>query len=88
MGSGCHADDLTDAVKWAVDSGLADPNRVVILGASYGGYATMAGLTFTPELYAAGVNYVGVTDLKLIASQRRGTEGRKAWTKTRIGDLY
>jgi len=81
-------DDLTDAVKWAVETGLADPARVVILGASYGGYAVMAGLTFTPELYAAGVNYVGVTDLKLIASQRRSTEGRKAWTKTRIGDLF
>jgi len=81
-------DDLTDAVKWAVETGLADPARVVILGASYGGYAVMAGLTFTPELYAAGVNYVGVTDLKLIASQRRSTEGRKAWTKTRVGDLF
>lgn len=81
-------DDLSDAVKWAVESGLADPKRVVIAGASYGGYATMAGLAFTPELYCAGVNYVGVTDLKLIASQRRATEDRKAWTKTRLGDLY
>jgi dipeptidyl aminopeptidase/acylaminoacyl peptidase len=81
-------DDLSDAVKWAVETGLADPNRVVIAGASYGGYAAMAGLTFTPELYAAGVNYVGVTDLKLIASQRRSRDDRKFWTKTRLGDFY
>lgn len=81
-------DDLSDAVKWAVETGLADPRRVVIAGASYGGYAAMAGLTFTPELYAAGVNYVGVTDLKLIASQRRSRDDRKFWTKTRLGDFY
>lgn len=81
-------DDLSDAVKWAVDTGLADPKRVVIAGASYGGYAVMAGLAFTPELYCAGVNYVGVTDLKRIASQRRSTEDRRAWTRTRVGDLY
>jgi len=81
-------DDLSDAVKWAVETGLADPNRVVILGASYGGYAVMAGLTYTPELYCAGVNYVGVTDLKLRASQFRGTEFRRAWMKTRVGDLH
>jgi len=81
-------DDLSDAVKWAVDTGLADPNRVVILGASYGGYAVMAGLTYTPELYCAGVNYVGVTDLKLRASQFRSTEFRRAWMKTRVGDLH
>jgi dipeptidyl aminopeptidase/acylaminoacyl peptidase len=59
-------DDITDAVKWAVDQGIADPDRVCIYGASYGGYATMAGLTFTPELYKCGINYVGVTDLALL----------------------
>jgi dipeptidyl aminopeptidase/acylaminoacyl peptidase len=59
-------DDVTDAVKWAVDQGIADADRVCIYGASYGGYATMAGLAFTPELYKCGVNYVGVTDLELL----------------------
>lgn len=81
-------DDLSDAVKWAVETGLADPKRVVIAGASYGGYAAMAGLAFTPDLYCAGINYVGVTDLKRIATQRRSTEDRRAWTRTRVGDLY
>ncbi len=59
-------DDITDGVKWAVAAGIADPSRVGIYGASYGGYAAMAGLAFTPELYRCGVNYVGVTDLALL----------------------
>ncbi len=56
-------DDLTDAVKWAIAKGYADPGRVAIFGASYGGYATLAGLVYTPELYKCGINYVGVSDL-------------------------
>lgn len=58
-------DDLTDGVKWAIAEGIADPDRIAIYGASYGGYATLAGLIFTPELYACGINYVGATDLEL-----------------------
>lgn len=56
-------DDITDGVKWLIDQGIADPERVAIYGGSYGGYATLAGLTLTPELYAAGVDYVGVSNL-------------------------
>jgi dipeptidyl aminopeptidase/acylaminoacyl peptidase len=56
-------DDISDGVKWLVDQGIADPKRVAIYGGSYGGYATLAGLTLTPELYAAGVDYVGVSNL-------------------------
>ena len=56
-------DDITDSLKWAIEQGISDPERVCIYGASYGGYATMAGLTYTPELYKCGINYVGVTDL-------------------------
>lgn len=59
-------DDITDGVKWAVEQGYADPQRVAIFGGSYGGYATMAGLTTTPELYRCGINYVGVTDIDLL----------------------
>jgi dipeptidyl aminopeptidase/acylaminoacyl peptidase len=55
--------DLTDGVNWLVDQGIADPDRVGIYGASYGGYAVLAGLAFTPDLYACGVNYVGVSNL-------------------------
>lgn len=56
-------DDISDGVKWLVDQGIADPKRVAIYGGSYGGYATLAGLTLTPELYAAGVDYVGVSNM-------------------------
>ena len=58
-------DDISDAVQWAIAQGFADPRRVCIYGASYGGYATMVGLTSTPELYRCGINYVGVTDMAL-----------------------
>ncbi len=56
-------DDISDGVKWLIDQGIADPKRVAIYGGSYGGYATLAGLTLTPELYAAGVDYVGVSNM-------------------------
>lgn len=56
-------DDLTDAVNWAIKEGVADPKRVAIMGGSYGGYATLAGLTYTPELFVAGVDTVGPSNL-------------------------
>ena len=55
-------DDITDGVMWAIENGYADADTVCIAGASYGGYATMAGLVFTPDLYRCGINSVGVTD--------------------------
>ncbi len=58
-------DDLTDAVKWAIAQGIADPKRVAIFGASYGGYAALAGVTLTPELYCCAINYVGVAKLEV-----------------------
>jgi len=60
---GAMQDDLTDAVGWAVDQGMADSSRVVILGGSYGGYAVLAGVTFTPDLYCCGVDFFGPSDL-------------------------
>ncbi len=56
-------DDISDGVQWLIDEGIADPEKVAIYGASYGGYATLSGLCFSPELYAAGVDYVGVSNL-------------------------
>ena len=56
-------DDITDGVNWLIDQGIADPDRIAIYGASYGGYATLAGLAFTPDLYTCGVDYVGVSSL-------------------------
>ena len=56
-------DDITDGVQWLIKQGIADPKRVAIYGGSYGGYATLAGVTFTPDLYAAAVDYVGVANM-------------------------
>ncbi|PIO49152.1 MAG: S9 family peptidase [[Chlorobium] sp. 445] len=56
-------DDISDGVKWLIEQGIADPKRIGIYGGSYGGYAVLAGLAFTPDLYACGVDYVGVSNL-------------------------
>ena len=56
-------DDITDGVNWLIEQGIADAKRVAIYGGSYGGYATLAGLCFTPDLYACGIDYVGVSNL-------------------------
>jgi dipeptidyl aminopeptidase/acylaminoacyl peptidase len=56
-------DDITDGIQYLVDQGIADPDRVCIMGGSYGGYATLAGMTFTPATYACGINIVGISNL-------------------------
>ncbi|MEO8486877.1 MAG: S9 family peptidase [Betaproteobacteria bacterium] len=56
-------DDVADGVAWLVAEGIADPKRVCLYGGSYGGYATLAGLVKTPDLYACGIDYVGVSNL-------------------------
>lgn len=61
--SGKMHDDLLDAVKWAVDEGVADKDKVAIMGGSYGGYATLVGMTYTPDVFAAGVDIVGPSSL-------------------------
>jgi dipeptidyl aminopeptidase/acylaminoacyl peptidase len=60
---GTMQDDVTDGVNWVIKQGIADPKRVAIYGGSYGGYAVLEGLLKTPDLYAAGVDYVGVSNL-------------------------
>jgi dienelactone hydrolase len=59
-------DDLADAAQWAVRQGWADPKRIGIMGASYGGYATLMGLIKNPEIFRAGVEWAGVTDISLM----------------------
>lgn len=61
--SGKMHEDLLDAVEWVVDEGYADRSRVGIYGGSYGGYATLVGLSFTPDVFAAGIDYVGPSSL-------------------------
>ena len=62
LGGKMH-NDLVDAVNWAVEQGIADPEKVAISGASYGGYATLVGVTFTPDLFCCGVDIVGPSNL-------------------------
>ncbi|MFR9728392.1 alpha/beta fold hydrolase [Saccharopolyspora sp. MS10] len=64
--AGAMHDDLIDAVDWAIDQGYADPERIGIFGGSYGGYATLVGVTFTPDRFAAAVEYVGVSNLATV----------------------
>jgi dienelactone hydrolase len=63
-------DDLIDGVRWAVARGIADEKKVAIMGASYGGYATLSGLAFTPEVFAAGVARVGIADMVSLHTDR------------------
>lgn len=56
-------DDITDGVNWLIEKKIADPKRIAIYGGSYGGYATLAGITFTPDLYTCAIDYVGVSNL-------------------------
>lgn len=85
-------DDLTDAVHWAIEEGIANPEQICIYGASYGGYAVMMGLIDTPELYSCGINYVGVIDLELLydeSARITHEPGRPAfhtWFQMVIGD--
>lgn len=81
-------DDLLDAVAWAVKEGVADPNRVAIMGGSYGGYATLAALAFTPDLFACGVAAVGPSNLETLLATipPYWAAGLEIMTR-RVGDL-
>ncbi|MEJ7606648.1 MAG: alpha/beta fold hydrolase [Bryobacteraceae bacterium] len=79
--------DLTEGVKHLVAKGIADPKRVGILGGSYGGYATLAGLAFTPDVYAAGVSIVGPSNLiTLLESFPAYWEAGRVMFYKRMGD--
>ena len=81
-------DDVTWGVKYLVAEGIADPKRVGILGGSYGGYATLAGVTFTPDLYAAAVDIVGPSNLiTLMESIPPYWEAARKTFAVRLGDV-
>jgi dipeptidyl aminopeptidase/acylaminoacyl peptidase len=81
-------DDLIDAVNWAVKEGIADPKKVAIMGGSYGGYAALAGVTLTPEVFACAVDIVGPSNLKtLIASIPEYWKPARALFDTRMGNV-
>jgi dipeptidyl aminopeptidase/acylaminoacyl peptidase len=69
-------DDITDGVRWLIEQGIADPNRIGIYGTSYGGYAAMMGIVRTPDLYRAGASYAGVMDIETLVED----DGRYLWS--------
>jgi dipeptidyl aminopeptidase/acylaminoacyl peptidase len=80
-------DDLLDAVDWAVKNGVTAPDKVAIMGGSYGGYATLAGLTFTPDTFACGVDIVGPSNLQtLLKTIPAYWEATKVQFYKRMGD--
>lgn len=80
-------DDLIDAVNWAVKNGYADPSQVAIMGGSYGGYAALAGVTFTPDTFAAAVDIVGPSNLEtLLNTVPPYWESFRANLYKRVGD--
>ena len=90
-------DDLVDAVEWAVDAKIADPQKIAIMGGSYGGYATLVGLTFTPDVFACGVDIVGPSNLVTLlntipallgARCSRSSPGASAITAPRTGASF
>lgn len=86
--AGNMLNDLTDAVRWAINQGIADSARVGIMGGSYGGYATLCGIAFTPELYACAVDMVGPSNVKtLFASFPPYWSVRKVRWGRRVGDV-
>ncbi|MBG1267370.1 S9 family peptidase [Nostoc sp. WHI] len=81
-------DDLIDSVNWLVEQGISNPQKIAIMGGSYGGYATLVGLTFTPEIFAAGVDIVGPSNLiTLIETIPPYWEPMKAMLSHRVGNL-
>ncbi|MEH2145648.1 S9 family peptidase [Nostoc sp.] len=85
---GTMHNDLIDSVNWLVEQGISDPQKIAIMGGSYGGYATLVGLTFTPEIFAAGVDIVGPSSLiTLIETIPPYWEPIKAMLYHRVGNL-
>lgn len=77
--------DISDGVKWAAQQGIADPDRVGIYGGSFGGYATLAGLALTPELYRAGAAYAPVTDIEFLLRDDQWYQWGYDWHETMVG---
>lgn len=85
-------DDISDGVKKLIADGIADPKRICIVGASYGGYAALAGATFTPDLYACAVSFAGVADTSTMIGDTIKVAGANSpavsFWESRIGDIF
>jgi dipeptidyl aminopeptidase/acylaminoacyl peptidase len=83
-------DDVTAGVEWLIAQGIADPARICIYGASYGGYAALWGLVKTPDLYKCGISFAGVSDIELMfkdSSDRNSDKIVRQIQRSRIGDI-
>ena len=84
---GAMQSDLADAVRWAIDAGIADPKRIGIMGAGYGGFAVLSALTSTPDLFACGVSVSGIADLaSYVESFSTAHDAYVTMLHRRIGD--
>lgn len=87
-GTGAMQHDITDGARWLIDEGIADAERIAIMGGSYGGFATLAGVAFTPDLYAAGVDIVGPSNIiTLLNSVPPYWAAQKKIFDKRVGDV-
>lgn len=83
---GAMQDDVTDATRWAISEGIADPARICIYGASYGAYAALMGVAREPSLYKCAAGYVGVYDLPLLVSNAETfSYSGRAWRRQWVG---
>src|SRR5690606_15979758 len=84
---GTMQDDGTDATRWAISEGIADPERICIYGASYGAYSALMGVVREPDLYRCAIGYVGVYDLPLMRREDASGGRRSAtWNREWVGD--
>lgn len=81
-------DDLTDAARYAIGQGIADPERICIVGGSYGGYAALMGVVKTPELFRCAVSFAGVSDLRSLLEERRQFLGYELGAERQLGSLW
>ena len=80
-------DDVTDATRWAIEQGYADPHRICIYGASYGAYAALMGVVREPTLYRCAIGYVGVYDLPMMKRDLAArNHASTTWAKEWIGN--
>jgi dipeptidyl aminopeptidase/acylaminoacyl peptidase len=80
-------DDVTDATRWAIEQGIADPERICIYGASYGAYAALVGAAREPDLYQCAAGYVGVYDLqRMYRDDSRKGKSSVTWLNDWLGD--
>ena len=78
-------DDLTDAAHYAIEQGIADPERICIVGGSYGGYAALMGIVKTPELFRCAVSFAGVSDLRALLTDKRRFLGYELGAERQLG---